>query len=668
MELSATEKRNRPVRPEGRRVFHPALRNLSPLILVSALALSGCGDKPPQPAAAAPPPVTVAQPVKRTVTDWDEFTGRFEALEEVQVRARVGGFVNTVEFRDGAIVRAGDLLYTIDSRPFEAVAAQAEGQLADSRAKVELAKRELDRALNLVQTSAVSEQTVDQRRQALQAAHAAEMQADGALKAAKLNIEFTHVLAPMTGRVGRHLVSPGNLVQGSEGNATLLTSIVTLDPIYIYFDVDEATYLKNNRLWFEGKRPSSRDTPNPVEVALTGEDKPSKEGKMDFLDNRLDVSTGTLRSRAIIPNKDFSILPGQFGRVRLIGSSPYEALLLPDTAIATDQSRKIVFVVKDDNTVEARAVKLGPLDEGLRVVREGLKAEDRVIVDGIQRARVGAKVTPQTRAGRWQVMNLGRLSINQPILAMVLSIVLLIVGAIAYTTLPVSEYPQVVPPTVVVTTQYPGATAQTVSDTVAAPIEQEINGVEDMLYLYSQATSNGNLTITVTFKLGTDLDKAQVLVQNRVAIAQPRLPEEVQRNGVVTRKNSPDILMVVFMLSPDDSFDQLYISNYALLQVRDELLRLDGIGDIQMFGARDYSMRLWLDPDRIATLGTDLGRGDRCDPRAKPADHGRADRRAADRRPRIPAQSHLHRPAERSEAVRGHRGQGRRRRPHGAAA
>src|SRR5882757_4241919 len=202
-------------------------------------------------------------------------------------------------------------------------------------------------------------------------------------------------------------------------------------------------------------------------------------------------------------------------------------------------------------------------------------------------------------------MNLGRLSINQPILAMVLSIVLLIVGAIAYTTLPVSEYPQVVPPTVVVTTQYPGASAQTVSDTVAAPIEQQINGVEDMLYLYSQATSNGQ--ITVTFRLGTDLDKAQVLVQNRVAIAQPQLPQEVQRNGVVTRKNSPDILMVVFMLSPDDSFDQLYISNYALLQVRDQLLRLDGIGDIQIFGARDYSMRLWLDPDKIATLGMTAG-------------------------------------------------------------
>ncbi len=369
------------------------------LLLLISGALSACGEKPQQPAAAAAPPVTVAQPVKRTVTDWDEFTGRFEAVEEVQIRPRVGGFVTNVEFKDGDIVRAGDLLYLIDSRPFEAVAAQADGQLADARAKAELAKRDLDRGLALVQTSAVSEQLVDQRRQALQAAHAAETVAEGALKAAQLNVEFTHVPAPIAGRVSRHLVSVGNLVQGSDtGTSTLLTTIVSLDPIYIYFDVDEATYLKNNKLWFEGRRPSSRDTANPVQVTLTGEAKPSHEGKMDFLDNRLDVSTGTLRSRAVIPNKDLSILPGQFGRVRLIGSAPYEALLLPDTAIATDQSRKIVFVVKDDNTVEARPVVLGPLDDGLRVIREGLKAEDHVIVDGLQRARVGAKVAPHMAA------------------------------------------------------------------------------------------------------------------------------------------------------------------------------------------------------------------------------------------------------------------------------
>jgi RND family efflux transporter MFP subunit len=368
------------------------------LAAVLAVTLAGCGDKP-APQAAAAPPVTVAVPTKRTVTDWDEFTGRFEAIEEVQVRARVGGFVTNVEFKDGDMVHAGDLLYIIDPRPFEAVATQADGQLADARAKAELAKRELDRGLNLVQTSAVSEQVVDQRRQALQAAHAAQTVAEGALKAAQLNVEFTHVMAPITGRVSRHLISIGNLVQGSDnGTSTLLTSIVSMDPIYIYFDMDEATYLRNNKLWFEGKRPSSRDTANPVQVTLTGETKPSHEGKMDFLDNRLDVSAATLRGRAIIPNHDLSILPGQFGRVRLIGSSPYEALLLPDTAVATDQSRKIVLVVKDDDTVEARAVVLGPLDDGLRVIREGLKPDDKVIVDGIQRARIGAKVSPHMAA------------------------------------------------------------------------------------------------------------------------------------------------------------------------------------------------------------------------------------------------------------------------------
>ncbi|MDQ8727586.1 efflux RND transporter periplasmic adaptor subunit [Bradyrhizobium sp. LHD-71] len=362
--------------------------------MLLALALVGCDDKGQSQVTPPPPPVTVSQPVKRTVTDWDEFTGRFEAIEEVQVRARVGGFIDRVAFKDGAIVKAGDLLYVIDPRPFEAVALEAEGQLADARAKGELAKRDLDRALSLVQSSAVSEQSVDQRRQALQAARAAETRAKGALRVAQLNIEFSHVTAPIAGRVSRRLVTPGNLVQGSEGGATLLTSIVSLDPIYMYFDVDEATYQRNSKLWFEGKRPSSRDTSNPVQVTLSGETKPSHDGKMDFLDNRLDDSTATLRSRAIIPNKDLSILPGQFGRVRIIGSAPYEALLIPDTAIATDQSRKIVFVVKEDNSVEARSVVLGPLDEGLRVIREGLKAEDHVIVDGLQRARVGAKVTP----------------------------------------------------------------------------------------------------------------------------------------------------------------------------------------------------------------------------------------------------------------------------------
>ena len=240
--MGATAKSNQLA--QGGTFGFQSILNFGPVIVL-ALALSGCGDKPPAPAAAAAPPVTVAQPVKRTVTDWDEFTGRFEAVAEVQVRARVGGFVTSVEFRDGAIVRTGDLLYVIDARPFEAVALQADGQLADARGKAELAKRELDRALTLNVTQAVSDSVVDQRRQALQAARAAEMQADGMMKAAKLNIEFTHVAAPITGRASRHLVSVGNLVQGSDSaSGTLLTSIVSLDPIYIYFDMDEATYQK----------------------------------------------------------------------------------------------------------------------------------------------------------------------------------------------------------------------------------------------------------------------------------------------------------------------------------------------------------------------------------------------------------------------------------------
>lgn len=363
----------------------------------TTLLLSGC-DKPAQPPAASAPPVTVANPVKKTVTDWDEFTGRFDAIEQVQVRARVTGFVTGVEFKDGAIVKTGDLLYVIDPRQYEAAAEQARGQLADAKAKVDLAERELSRAETLVKTSAVSESVVDQRRQTLSAAQAATMQAEGALKRADLDVEFTKVRAPIDGRVSRHLVTVGNLVQGSESGATLLTTIVSMDPIHVYFDMDESIYLKNNRLWFEGKRPSSRDTANPVQITLSGETKPSHEGAMDFLDNRLDIGTGTLRGRALVQNQDLSILPGQFARVRVLGSAPYEALLLPDTAIATDQSRKIVFVVKADDTVEARPVVLGPLDDGLRVIREGLKADDRVIIDGLQRARIGAKVAPHPPA------------------------------------------------------------------------------------------------------------------------------------------------------------------------------------------------------------------------------------------------------------------------------
>ncbi len=362
---------------------------------MALLLLAGCGKKE-EAAAPPPPPVTVANPTKKVTTDWDEFTGRFDAIEQVQIRARVTGFVTKVAFTDGAVVKAGDLLYEIDPRQYQAAAEQAQGQLDDAKAKVVLAEKELERATTLIKTQAISENIVDQRSQAIAAAQAATLQAEGALKQAQLNVEYTKVVAPIAGRVSRHLGTVGNLVQGSESGATLLTSIVSLSPIYVYFDTDEATYVRNSKLWFEGKRPSSRDTPNPVQITLVGETKPSHEGKMDFLDNRLDVGTGTLRGRAIVDNKDLSILPGQVARVRVIASGEYEALLISDAAVANDQSRKIVMVVKADDTVEARPADTRAAgDGGLRVIRKGLKPDDRVIVDGIQRARVGAKVAPK---------------------------------------------------------------------------------------------------------------------------------------------------------------------------------------------------------------------------------------------------------------------------------
>ena len=234
---------------DGFRLFERGKSLLVFVLIATGVGLSGC-EKPAQPPAASAPPVTVANPTKRTVTDWDEFTGRFDAIEQVQVRARVTGFVMSVDFKDGAIVKAGDLLYVIDPRQYEAAAEQARGQLADAKAKVDLAERELTRAETLVKTSAVSESVVDQRRQTLSAAQAATMQADGALKRALLDVEFTRVMAPIDGRVSRHLVTMGNLVQGSESGATLLTSIVSLDPIHVYFDMDESIYIKNSRLWF----------------------------------------------------------------------------------------------------------------------------------------------------------------------------------------------------------------------------------------------------------------------------------------------------------------------------------------------------------------------------------------------------------------------------------
>ena len=365
------------------------------LIVLPAIVLGGCGESNSAKQGEPPPPsVSVSEPLRRTVTEWDEFTGRFQAIDHVSIRPRVSGYLQSAHFHEGSMVKKGDLLFVIDPRPYEAAAEEAQGQLQTAQAQLTFATRDLERAVELGRTQAVSQQVIDQRRQALQSAEAAVIIAEGALKRAKLDVEFTQVVSPIDGRIGRKLMTEGNLVSGGDTSATVLTTVLSLDPIYFYFNIDEQTYLKNSRLRLADQPPTSQDNPNPVHVALPDDTDFPHEGHMNWIDNELDQGTGTLRGRALLRNPQLRFSPGQFGRVRLVGSGQYEALLLPDTAIGSDQSRKIVYVVGGDNRVEMREVKLGRLIDGLRVVREGVKPDDKVVVSGLQRVRAGAPVTP----------------------------------------------------------------------------------------------------------------------------------------------------------------------------------------------------------------------------------------------------------------------------------
>jgi RND family efflux transporter MFP subunit len=364
---------------------------VSALSLSLAAALTGCG---PDQASNVPtaPSVTVSKPVKSVITDWDSFTGRFEATDSVDVRSRVSGYLEKVAFRDGAIVKKGDLLFVIDSRSFQAAVVQAQGKLAQVRSQLALAEQEFARANVLIESRTIARSLYDQRLQARQAAQAEVLSAEGALSNARLDLEFTRITAPMSGRISRKLISEGNLVNGGNSSATLLTTIVSLDPIDIYFDIDEQSYLKYRR------QTNASANQSQVRIALPGETEPSMTGRMDFIDNRLDPSTGTLRQRARVSNQDLQLSPGQFGRVQFSSQAAYPALLLPDTAISVDATRKVVYVLNPQNKVEIRPVTLGKLHDGLREISSGLQEQDRVIVDGLQRVRAGDTATAQDRA------------------------------------------------------------------------------------------------------------------------------------------------------------------------------------------------------------------------------------------------------------------------------
>lgn len=376
------------------------MRTRPAMIILLAVGVAACGDKEGGAGGAAgpggpggpPPGVTVATPLIKPIVDWDDYIGRFEARQSVEVRPRVSGYVERLAFRDGEFARAGDLLFVIDPRPFEATLAQARAQAQRARATADLARTGFARTNGLLGQNAVSREEFDTAKATLAQAQADLAAAEATVRARALDVEFTRVTAPISGRMSDRRVDVGAFVSAG---TTPMTTVVSLDPIHFIFTGSEAVYLKYQRANQAGTRPSSRVAPNPVEIRLADETDYRWRGKMDFVDNAIDLGTGTIRGRAVVRNPTGLLTPGLFGHMRLIGSGAYNGMLIPEDAVVTDQTRKVALVVGADNMVSPRVLQLGPLVDGLRVVRGGLKPDDRIIIEGVQRARPGTKVAPK---------------------------------------------------------------------------------------------------------------------------------------------------------------------------------------------------------------------------------------------------------------------------------
>lgn len=351
----------------------------------------------PQGAGAPPaPPVTVANPVYKKIVEWDEYPGQFKAIDSIDVRARVSGYLEKIHFTDGQVVQQGDLLFTIEKRPFEIALNSARAQLSEANAQLSLANRNLKRYEKMREGNIVGESDYDDRVESVSAGKAAVAAATAQVEQAELDLGYTEIRAPVTGRISRHEVSAGNLITGGyTGDVTLLTTIVSLDPIYFEFDVSEANYLAYQRAAERGVMPSMRDNKIEVEAKLPDEDAWTHKGILEFLDNQVNETSGTIRARATFANADNVFTAGQFAHIRVPGSEPYEAILLPETAIVTDQSQKIALVVADDGTVGVKILRVGPNYNGMRIIREGLAPTDKVVINGLLRARPGSKVSAQ---------------------------------------------------------------------------------------------------------------------------------------------------------------------------------------------------------------------------------------------------------------------------------
>ena len=367
--------------------LHPAS-----LAVFLSLALAGCAQPAAQVAPPPAPPVTAARALARDVTEWNEFTGRLEAVHHVDVRPRVSGLIASVQFTEGAIVQRGDVLFEIDPRPFQTEVDRLHADLARGKAAFARTSAERERARRLSAENAISAEEHDRRFSSAAEAEAQVAAVEAALRAAELNLEFTTVIAPIGGRVGRAIVTEGNLVSSGPGEATLLTTLVSLDPIYASFEVDEQSLLAFQRAAAGARKSGGAGHWSEIRMALAGEANFPRAGRLQFLDNQLDAGTGTIRVRAVFANADGALTPGLFVRLRLSGGKPYPAVLVKDQAVGTDLDKRFVYVVGADQSIAYRPVTLGPIVDGLRVVRNGLQPDEVVLVNGLQRVRPGVKV------------------------------------------------------------------------------------------------------------------------------------------------------------------------------------------------------------------------------------------------------------------------------------
>lgn len=358
---------------------------LAGVSMLAAAVLTACSGSHAEEAGMPPPPSVSAAPVLvKQVSQWDDFSGRVEAVESVELRPRVSGYIDKVNYVEGQEVKKGDVLFTIDARSYRAELDRATAELNRARTQAQVSRSEADRARRLSDQQAISTETWEQRRAVSEQAQAQVQAAQAAVDAARLNMEFTQVRAPINGRAGRAMVTAGNLVTAGD-SASVLTTLVSLDKVHVYFDADEGTFLRYAQMARKGERPSERDSELPVKVGLSGEEGYPHEGKVDFLDNQVTRSTGTIRVRALLDNADRAFTPGLFARVQLLGSGQFQAMLIDDKAVLTDQDRKYVYVVDKDGKAQRRDIELGRNADGLRIVRKGLAAGDRVVVDGVQK-------------------------------------------------------------------------------------------------------------------------------------------------------------------------------------------------------------------------------------------------------------------------------------------